>query len=165
MKEFETDGESATIENPRNSDLRDFPCIRQLIDEGWVLRHFNTCMLGARLATPTALLCSPGSAPSLWKTCVYNASTGLLSCGHTARVVLSTHLRLGDDYPTAKAAEYCDGLVEAWATDIAIHADFLKPGVLHHKIDTESSHRVRRHILRGEDPDTAREIRERENLA
>ena len=87
-------------------------------------------------------------------------------CSHAAaRGGEHPHLRLGDDYPTAKAAEYCDGLVEVWATEIAVHADFLKPVSLPHKLATEATHWVRRHALRGEDPDTAREIREEENLA
>ena len=59
------------------------------------------------------------------------------------------------------AAEYSDGLVEAWAHELSSHLDDTRP-VSAPLGETEAPFRVRRHCLRGPDPDTAREVRDRE---
>ena len=85
------------------------------------------------------------------------------SCGHSGREGPNPHIRLGTDVPTSVAAAYPEGLCEAWALEVARFQEDLRPFVADQREAAETAPRVRRHALRGTDPDSKREIREREN--
>ena len=74
----------------------------------------------------TGVLCSPGWARDLWRSCSWIPEKHRFSCGHSAPDGAFPHAVLGRDYPTSVAAEYCDGLVESWADEIASHGDDCK---------------------------------------
>ena len=158
-------GGHSTIENPASSYIWLRPKFQDLISQGWILRILDACQFGAPWKKPTGVLCSPGWAPNIWKRCTWIPSKNRFSCGHTAAWGAFPHASLGRDYPTAVAAEYPEGLTRHWAQEIRTLSGQDSPITIINPDDTECRQRVRRHISRGLDPDTAREVREAENVA
>ena len=80
---------------------------------------FNPCEYGAEYRKETGLLCSPGWKLALDARCRWVPESGRFSCGHTDDEGCRPHVTLGaGGAPTGPAAEYADGLVEAWALEI-----------------------------------------------
>ena len=61
------------------------------------------------------------------------------------------------------AAAYATGLCEAWAAEVANLREELRPHTAPGLEASETAPRIHRHATRGQDPDSQREIREREN--
>ena len=118
-------------------------------------------MLGAPWAKPTQVLCSPGWLPFFDRTCKLDSAKAQLACGHTANQGTFPHARLGVDVPCSVAAEYCDGVCEARALELARLREDVRPQGVAGREDTESAHGVHRHALRGEDPESQWKARER----
>ena len=140
------------------------PAFVALRQRGWKEVVWECCMHGAEYCKPTTLLCCPEWQPDLERRCRWDNSTGRYTCGHTDKRGPRPHTTLGGDgLPTHLAAEYADGLVEAWALEVARYAETRRlvsaPGLLH----ADAPLRVARHPLRGIDPESQRERREREN--
>ena len=94
---------------------------------GWCEVVFNPCVFGAVRRKGMRLLCSPVRVPALENRYRWVEETGRFSCrlvvggGYWPHVSLSA-----GDAPTGPAAEYADGLLEAWAREIAKSAEHLK---------------------------------------
>eukprot|EP00972_Heterocapsa_arctica_P004706 697745-Heterocapsa_arctica.AAC.1 len=78
------------------------------------------------MAKPTRLRCWPRALPSLGKRCAWLSSQQEFSCGHSRTW---PHETLGfGGLDTAVAAEYSDGVVEAWARDLGAWDTEIKAG-------------------------------------
>ena len=155
-----------SIENPAGSYLWLTPAFVRLIDAGWPSEQWESCMFGAPWRKPTRLLCSPGWRPKLSRGCTWDPQRGSYSCGHTAKEGPNPHVLLGGGgFPTHVAAEYADGLVEEWALELARLQDSIVKPTAPSATATESTPRLRRHSIRGKDPESAKEVRDKENAA
>ena len=118
-------GADVSFENPEGSYLWKLKEFEALLALGWTDVIFDVCMHGAEYKKGTRLRCSPGWVPLLAAKCVWLEDRQQYSCGHTASTGKHPHVVLSEGMPTHQAAEYCDGLVEAWALQIVDRADSL----------------------------------------
>ena len=156
-------GGHASIENPGTSYLWELPTYQSLLQAGWHVCDFNACMFGAPWQKITRLLCSPGWHPLLMRRCRWDSEARRYSCGHSGPHGPNPHTRLGDDVPCHVAAAYATGLCEAWAAEVANLREELRPHTAPGLEASETAPRIHRHATRGQDPDSQREIREKEN--
>ena len=103
-----------SIENPDRSYLWLLDPYLELIEEGWTETRFSPCMYGADYPKYTKLLCWRRCPKSMGRLCVRQPSTGEFSCGHGPS---RPHCVL-EGRRCSAAAEYADGVVEAWARDV-----------------------------------------------
>ena len=151
-------GVAVSFENPKSSYMWNFLAFDDSAPFHDVV--FSPCLFGGCFRKPTRLRTWNWSPARLDAEC--KMKNGVFSCGRTKQD-LHPALEFGGA-STADAAEYVPGACQAWALDIKDHFTSLsspaevRTAAVHH-----AEGRVRRHVLRGADGDSAREIREAED--
>ena len=154
-------GMAVSIENPERSYLwlfLDFSDGLPFVDA-----TFSACMFGTCSQKNTRLRCWNWSPTSLLgQRCSLKGD--LFSCGRP-RAEGHVVLEFGSA-STADAAAYSPDLCRAWASDVRSHFETVTDTVVaRDSVRLASSGVVRRHVLRGETDDSAKEVKAAEDLA
>ena len=154
-------GALVSIENPRRSYIWEYLESERPGGSHGIDVAFCACMYGAPYRKETLLRCWNWKPKALTKMCVLQ--DGQFSCGRSQEQGHEV-LEFGG-HSTALAAEYVEGVCAAWALDLAnaVSADTSKGQPLE-LVRATSQGRVRRHALRGEDAESKKERRRREDL-
>ena len=154
-------GALVSMENPRRSYLWEFLESERPQGDHGIDSYFCACMHGADYRKETTVRCWNWRPKGLCQMCVLDGD--LYSCGRT-KAAGHQVLEFGGR-STAEAAEYVPGVCAAWALDLAnafsMDTSMGQPLEL---VRATSQGRVRRHTLRGDDPESQKERRRREDL-
>ena len=153
-------GAKVTMENPWRSYLWTYLKKMKGAESEVVDVHLTPCMYGAPFQKPTTIRCWNWRPKQLDKYC--KLVDGEFTCGRS-REQGHEVLEFGGK-PTGEAAEYHEGLCKAWALAVleATSAD-ARPEVSLDTVDLVGQGKVKRHRSRGEDEESAKERRDRED--
>ena len=102
---------------PASSYFWRMPCVRSLLDHGFIDTVFCPCMYGSAEKRPARVRCFPRVPPSLGRTCRWEPRLGRHACGAAEHAALRPGAA---DAATSLAGH--PGVVEAWARDVAVWA-------------------------------------------
>ena len=153
-------GAMVSMENPRRSYLWDYVAREPQADSDYTDVHFSPCLHGATYQKPTKLRCWNWYPKRLEGVC--SLKDGTFSCGRTQKegheVLEFTGKR------THTAAEYAPGVCKVWAEALceATSVD-VDPKLALDTVELVEQGRVKRHCSRGEEEDSRKAVRERED--